>query len=162
MEAERRVGVAIDFSECSNKALRWAVDNVGRKGDHLILVYIQPEVYYEEGEMQLWETTGSPLIPAKDLSDPDLMKKYGVKPDDETLNIVNTAASQKEFVVLMKIYWGDAREKLCEAVDDIPLDCLVIGNRGFGKLKRAIMGSVSNYVVNTAHCPVTVVKDQRE
>lgn len=66
MEAERRVGVAIDFSECSNKALRWAVDNVGRNGDHLILVYIQPEVYYEEGEMQLWETTGSrmPHLPS--------------------------------------------------------------------------------------------------
>ncbi|KAK1350704.1 Usp domain-containing protein [Heracleum sosnowskyi] len=162
MEAERRVGVAIDFSECSNKALRWAVDNVGRNGDHLILLYIQPQGFYEEGEMQLWETTGSPLIPSKDLSDPDVMKKYGVKPDAETLDIVNNAASQKEFVVLMKIYWGDAREKLCEAVDEIPLDCLVIGNRGFGKLKRAIMGSVSNYVVNSAHCPVTVVKDQRE
>lgn len=63
MEAERRVGVAVDFSDCSKKALRWAIDNVARKGDHLILINIQAEGYYEGGEMQLWEATGSRMIP---------------------------------------------------------------------------------------------------
>ncbi|KAJ0712993.1 putative rossmann-like alpha/beta/alpha sandwich protein [Helianthus annuus] len=73
------------------------------------------------------------------------MKKYATKPDQDTLDMV----------VVMKVYWGDPREKLCEAVDNIPLDYLVIGNRGLGK---AIMGSVSNYVVNQSSCPVTVLK----
>uniref|UniRef100_A0A5B6YJU6 Putative universal stress protein A-like protein n=1 Tax=Davidia involucrata TaxID=16924 RepID=A0A5B6YJU6_DAVIN len=159
MEGERRVGVAIDFSACSKKALQWAVDNVVRDGDHLILISIRPEGNYEEGEMQLWETTGSPLIPLSECSDPAIMKKYGMKPDPETLDIVSCVAKQKEIAVLMKIYWGDAREKICEAVDTIPLSCLVIGNRGLGKIKRAIMGSVSNFVVNNASCPVTVVKN---
>ncbi|XP_058212648.1 universal stress protein PHOS32-like [Rhododendron vialii] len=158
MEGERRVGVAVDFSPCSREALKWAVDNVVRQGDYLVLVTAQPEGNYEQGEMQLWGTTGSPLIPLTELSDPNIMKKYGVHPDPESLDIVNTAARQKEIVVLLKIYWGDAREKICEAVDNIPLSCLVIGNRGFGKIKRVIMGSVSNYVVNNALCPVTVVK----
>ncbi|XP_057957295.1 universal stress protein PHOS32 [Malania oleifera] len=158
MEGQRKVGVAVDFSECSRKALTWAVDNVVRDGDHLILVTIRPEGNYEEGEMQLWGTTGSPLIPLSEFSDPIIMKKYGVKPDPETLDIVNCVAKQKEIVVLLKIYWGDPREKICEAIDDIPLSCLVVGNRGLGKIKRAILGSVSNYVVNNGSCPVTVVK----
>ncbi|KAG6664190.1 hypothetical protein CIPAW_02G075400 [Carya illinoinensis] len=158
MESDRRVGVAVDFSACSKKALKWAVDNVVRDGDHLILVIVRPEGNYEEGEIQLWEATGSPLIPLSDFSDPIIMKKYGVKPDPETLDIVNTAATQKQIMLIMKIYWGDAREKICEAIDKIPLSCLVIGNRGLGKLKRAILGSVSNYVVNNGSCPVTVVK----
>ncbi|CAL5337952.1 unnamed protein product [Camellia sinensis] len=158
MEGDRRVGVAVDFSACSREALKWAVDNIVRDGDHLILVTVLPEGHYEEGEMQLWGTTGSPLIPLNEFSEPTIMKKYGVKPDPETLDIANTAARQKEIMVLMKIYWGDARDKICEAIDNIPLSCLVIGNRGLGKLKRAIMGSVSNYVVNSASCPVTVVK----
>ena len=103
-----------------------------------------------------------------------------------------------QITVIMKIYWGDAREKLCLAVDQVPLDYLTIGNRGLGPLQRCllfqsnppkhsiadaevfyvsdiikdpnfilcfsfsfyrvIMGSVSNYVVNNATCPVTVVK----
>nr|XP_043606738.1 universal stress protein PHOS32-like [Erigeron canadensis] len=154
----RKVGVAIDFSICSRAALQWAIDNVVRKGDHLILVNIRPDAHYEETEMQLWQVTGSPLIPLTEFRDAHVMKKYGTKPDPETLEIVELAATQKEVHVLLKIFWGDAREKLCEAVDNIPLDCLVIGNRGLGKLKRAILGSVSNYVVNHSSCPVTVVK----
>ncbi|XP_024994383.1 universal stress protein PHOS32 [Cynara cardunculus var. scolymus] len=158
----RKVGVAVDFSMCSRAALQWAVDNMLRKGDHLILVNIRPDTNSEETEMLLWETTGSPLIPLSEFTDAHVMKKYGTKPDPETLDIVNLVATQKEVVVLMKIFWGDAREKLCEAVDNIPLDCLVVGNRGLGKLKRAILGSVSNYVVNHSSCPVTVVKQHVE
>eukprot|EP00261_Vitis_vinifera_P034592 XP_019075835.1 PREDICTED: universal stress protein PHOS32 isoform X2 [Vitis vinifera] len=156
MEVNRRVGVAVDFSACSKKALKWALDNVVRDGDHLIILSVLPEGHYEEGEMQLWETTGSPLIPLSEFSDPIISKKYGVKPDAETLDIVNCVARQKD------VYWGDAREKICEAIDNIPLSCLVIGNRGLGKIKRAILGSVSNYVVNNGSCPVTVVKNAEE
>ena len=59
MEVARRVAVAVDFSDCSKRALRWAVDNVVRDGDYLILLTVRPSGNYEEGEMQLWETTGS-------------------------------------------------------------------------------------------------------
>ncbi|XP_020113574.1 universal stress protein PHOS34-like [Ananas comosus] len=108
--------------------------------------------------MQLWEATGSPFIPLSEFSDPGIAKKYGVKPDAETLDILNTLARQKEVVVVMKIYWGDAREKICEAINNIPLSCIVMGSRGLGKIKRVLLGSVSDYVVNNAPCPVTVVK----
>ena len=37
-------------------------------------------------------------------------------------------------------------------------DIIVIGSRGLGSISGLIMGSVSNYVVHEAHCPVLVVK----
>ncbi|KAC9469344.1 hypothetical protein E3N88_45782 [Mikania micrantha] len=98
------------------------------------------------------------MIPLTELCDPNIMKKYGTKPDPDTLEIVKSASTQKEVVVILKIFWGDPRDKLCEAVDNIPLDHLIVGNRGLGKLKRVLMGSVSKYVVNNSSCPVTVVK----
>ncbi|KAL0801615.1 hypothetical protein Bca101_056791 [Brassica carinata] len=55
----------------------------------------------------------------------------------------------EQITVVMKIYWGDPREKICEAVDHIPLSSL-------GGLQRMIMGSVSNHVVNNVAWPVTV------
>ncbi|GMY12859.1 universal stress protein PHOS32, partial [Fagus crenata] len=84
----------------------------------------------------LWPPYRLALVPVSEFSDPIIMKKYGVKPDHETLDIVNTAARWEQIVAVKKIHWGDPREKICEAIDNIPLSCLIIGNRGLGRLKR--------------------------
>lgn len=98
------------------------------------------------------------MIPLSDFSDPNVAKKYGVKPDAETLDILNTVAKEKEVMVVAKVIWGDPREKLCQAISEMPMSSLVIGSRGLSKLKRVLLGSVSDYVVNNAACPITVVK----
>ncbi|OAY69132.1 Universal stress protein A-like protein [Ananas comosus] len=154
----RRVGAALDFSRCSKAALRWAAENVLRAGDHLVVVHVQKEARSDLGESLLWQDTGSPYIPLSELSEAGTAKKYGVKVDAETLDILNTISKEKEVQVIMKIYWGDAREKICEAINNIPLSYLIIGNRGFSKIKRILLGSVSEYVVSNATCPVTVIK----
>jgi nucleotide-binding universal stress UspA family protein len=159
-EGERWVGLAVDFSEGSRAALKWAADNLLRTGDNLLLLHVLKDPNYEQGETLLWEATGSPLIPLSEFSDPSIAKKYGVKPDAETLDMLNTVARQKEVTVVSKVLFGDPREKLCQAIHDMPISCLVIGSRGLGKLKRVLLGSVSDYVVNNAACPVTVVKTE--
>ncbi len=41
-------------------------------------------------------------------------------------------------------------------------DLIVMGSRGHGGVRRALMGSVSDSVVRHAHCPVTVVRPEKE
>ena len=47
-----------------------------------------------------------------------------------------------------------AKQLIAESLD---LDLLVMGSRGFGGLRRALLGSVSGQVVLDAACPVLVV-----
>lgn len=41
------------------------------------------------------------LIPLAEFSEPTIMKKYGAKPDAETLDIVNTVARQKQVQIII-------------------------------------------------------------
>ena len=44
--------------------------------------------------------------------------------------------------------------------EDIGTGLIVLGSRGLGGVKRALMGSVSDSVVRHAHCPVLVVRKE--
>ncbi|RLN09325.1 hypothetical protein C2845_PM11G24310 [Panicum miliaceum] len=156
MAAEKRtIGMGMDYSPSSKAAARWAVDNLVMAGDRIILVHVLPKGA-DATHKELWKSTGSPLIPLPEFMEMNVQARYGLNPDKEVLEILQAASKVKQVEVLAKIYWGDAREKLCEAVDDLKADSFVLGCRGLGPLKRALLGSVSNYVVNNATCPVTV------
>jgi nucleotide-binding universal stress UspA family protein len=43
--------------------------------------------------------------------------------------------------------------------DELGAGLIVLGSRGLGSLRRALMGSVSDSVVRHAHCPVLIVRE---
>ena len=49
-------------------------------------------------------------------------------------------------------------EAIVHLAEDIDAGIIVIGSRGFGGMKRALMGNVADSVVRHAHCPVLVVR----
>jgi nucleotide-binding universal stress UspA family protein len=51
---------------------------------------------------------------------------------------------------------GDAGSALCKLAAELPARVLVMGSRGRSGLKRAVLGSVSDYVVRNAPCPVVI------
>jgi nucleotide-binding universal stress UspA family protein len=54
---------------------------------------------------------------------------------------------------------GRAAEEIVELAEEIGAGMIVMGSRGHGRLRRALMGSVSDAVVRHAHCPVTIVRE---
>jgi nucleotide-binding universal stress UspA family protein len=54
---------------------------------------------------------------------------------------------------------GRAAEEIVELAEELGAGLIVMGSRGHGRLRRALMGSVSDVVVRHAHCPVTIVRE---
>ena len=53
---------------------------------------------------------------------------------------------------------GSPAVVILDFLEDNPVDLVVMGTRGLGIVKGVLMGSVSQYVVEQAKCPVLVVK----
>lgn len=56
---------------------------------------------------------------------------------------------------------GNPDHEIVELAEELDAGLIVVGSRGLGRLKRALLGSVSDSVVRHAHCPVLVVRAER-
>ncbi len=54
---------------------------------------------------------------------------------------------------------GRADEEIVELAESMGVGLIVMGTRGQGRIRRALMGGVSESVVRHAHCPVTIVRE---
>lgn len=54
----RTVGMGMDYSPSSKAAVRWAVDNLLKAGDRIILVHVIPK-NADASHKELWKSTGS-------------------------------------------------------------------------------------------------------
>jgi nucleotide-binding universal stress UspA family protein len=57
---------------------------------------------------------------------------------------------------------GEVGLEIVGLAEELGADLIVMGSRGLGGVRRALMGSVSDSVVRHAHCPVLVVRREKE
>jgi nucleotide-binding universal stress UspA family protein len=57
---------------------------------------------------------------------------------------------------------GEVALEIVALAEELQADLIVMGSRGLGGVRRALMGSVSDSVVRHAHCPVLVVRPKKE
>jgi nucleotide-binding universal stress UspA family protein len=53
---------------------------------------------------------------------------------------------------------GEPDQEIIALAEELGSSLVVVGSRGLGGVRRALMGSVSDSVVRHAHCPVMVVR----
>jgi nucleotide-binding universal stress UspA family protein len=56
---------------------------------------------------------------------------------------------------------GKPDEQIVALAEEIGAGLIVMGSRGLGGIRRALMGSVSDSVVRHAHCPVLIVRAEK-
>jgi nucleotide-binding universal stress UspA family protein len=58
----------------------------------------------------------------------------------------------------VRILAGEPGAAICQLAAEVSAEAIVVGTRGRGRLKRALLGSVSDHVVRNAPCSVVVTK----
>ena len=57
---------------------------------------------------------------------------------------------------------GEPDGAIVSLAEELGAGLIVVGSRGLGGVRRALMGSVSDSVVRHAHCPVLVVREGKQ
>ncbi len=70
---------------------------------------------------------------------------------EATLGVLGTAVGES------RVLEGSPGPEICRLALDESASAIVMGTRGRGGIKRALLGSVSDHVVRNAPCPVVVV-----
>ena len=135
-----RIVVGVDGSEPSKAALRWALHQAKLTGAVVDVVTV-------------WHIpVGAGLVPPADM--PDYQ-------DDAQMVLTETATEMfsvdSEVEMRMRVVQGRAGQVLAEAAEGA--DLLVVGSsRGFGGFTDALLGSVGQYCVHHAPCPVVIMR----
>ena len=89
---------------------------------------------------------------------------------EETEKIVQVAAQEllaREAARLSEAGWSESRvlrighpaEEIVHLAEQLDSDCVIVGSHGMSGIKRFLLGSVSDYVLQYAPCSVLIVKN---
>src|SRR3954468_8324857 len=144
-----RVVVGVDGSDGARAALRYAFLAAARRGAALDVV-----VAYPAGLPWRWD----PAIDAPDVE--RVRSDLGVRADTFGAEVRRTTPGVEDVPVTVLTAPGAAARVLVDSAEQA--DLLVVGSRGRGAVRSAILGSVALHVVGDAPCPVVVVHQGAE
>ncbi|XP_019194223.1 PREDICTED: universal stress protein PHOS32-like [Ipomoea nil] len=157
--AQRKIGIAVDLSDESAFAVKWAVHHYLRPGDAVILLHVRPTSVLYGAD---W---GSVDLSIVDTENEESQQK--LEDDFDTFTTTKATDLAQPLVdaqIPFKIHIvkdHDMKERLCLEVERLGLSAVIMGSRGFGATKRGNdgrLGSVSDYCVRHCVCPVVVVR----
>jgi len=141
----KHILVPIDFSDCSKKALQYALPLAKEHAAVLTLLYVVPPAYgageYVGGEYAQLEAG---------------MREGGKK------ELARLAADEVrgEVPANALVRLGSPGREIIEAARSLPADLIVISTHGQTGLSHVFLGSVAEHVVQRAPCPVFVVRER--
>ena len=142
----RKILVPIDGSECSLNAAKYAIKVAKDENADLFCIHVIASVPYGYAS--------SP--PAIDQYFKDIEEKA-----QSWFDKVRDMAKNEGIPELKTETFTDVKSVIGSIIDyatSRDVDLIVIGTRGRTGLKRFLMGSVANGVVQHAHCPVLLVR----
>jgi len=146
--------LATDGSEEAELALSTAVDLANSTNSQLHVVTVvpwSPDAAYAAHEVSFrWEETYEEASEA--------IKKEAQEILDRQAKKIEEAGGRVQEAYFRR---GRKDQEIVHLSEEIGAGLIVMGSRGRGGVRRALMGSVSDSVVRHAHCPVLVVRKEK-
>lgn len=145
----KKILVAIDGSPQSDKAAEEAVRLATLTGPsfqsrlHALLVL--------SGMRSASFTDFFPSLPATERPDWEEQRQ-------RIFFVVEKAAAEAGIELTSQVVYGDAADEILAYADREEIDVIVIGSSGAGRMKRAVLGSVSIKVALNSHQSVYIVR----
>ncbi len=128
LEPSHKILVPVDCSKNSMRGVNFAISLVKSSGGSITELYVEP---------------------SRGKGNPDMgnfFKKAEIHAQSQGVSIRN------------KISTGSPGPEIINYAKNNKYDLIVIGARGFSKVKKLFFGSVSNYVLHSSKIPVMIVK----
>ncbi|KAK6159821.1 hypothetical protein DH2020_003202 [Rehmannia glutinosa] len=154
-EKGRNILVAVDEGDESAYALSWCLNNLisdHNSKDILILLFAKtPLPIYSA-----MDSTGYLFSPSIIETMERCANEVAQKVMDKTTTLCKELNNQIKVETMVE--HGDPRDVISEVAERLKVDLLVVGSHGYGAIKRALLGSVSNHCAQNVKCPVLIVK----
>jgi len=151
-----KILLATDGSSEAELATRTAVDLAQKTDSELHVIHV---VNVDPSRMLYLEAINPEGV---ELTDPILeedlqqsFEQWGREVLDEEVERVRLAGGT---VAQAHLVMGEVAREIAHLAEDLGAGLIVMGSKGRGGIRRALMGSVSDSVVRHAHCPVLVVR----
>ena len=144
-----KILLATDSSEEATLAAKTAADIAQKTGSELYVVHARPvPVYIDPATDRISDVQGAE----------ETVKGEAQQLLDTQVEQIKAAGGT---VAEAYVRLGRPAQEIVNLADNIGVGLIVMGSRGLGGIRRALMGSVSDSVVRHAHCPVMVVRKEK-
>ncbi|EUB64556.1 hypothetical protein ECG_00561 [Echinococcus granulosus] len=146
----RKIGIPVDGSDNSKKAIYWYLDNVAGKNDYVVFIHVQ-----EILDLPLFHIKSGLSIPSDQwMKAINERIQLDEKISTEVVGMCRTKKIPCDYVTVSDKRPG---EGIISIVNDLEIQLIVMGSRGLSTIRRTILGSVSDYVLHHSQVPICIV-----
>jgi universal stress protein A len=139
----KRILVPVDFSDCSKKALAYALPFAKQFGAEVVITHIV-----------------QPYIPVPEMSNVDTTAVLAQMRETGTMELEKLRLSITEDVKLTTLLRvGNPAHEIVKAAAEVDADLILLSTHGRTGLGRMFFGSVAEHVTRYARCPVLTVRE---
>lgn len=145
--------VAVDGSEPSMDALRYAVEQAAATGAEVSAVsVVVPEQFFTGGDdPPMSYTEADEQLVAEDIEDAETEAQ-------EILDEAEEVGDQTGVEVEAGMLYGEPVDEIAEHAESEAFDAIFVGHRGLSEEYEGLVGSTAKDIVGRATVPVTVVR----